>query len=230
MPHSTPVLSVSGLTCQLPGRRLLDGIDLTVRAGESVAVTGPSGSGKSTLLSCLLGLVRPTHGQIHVAGTDIARLRRRALERHRRNTIGMVFQFGELLPELSPVENVALPALLGGVRSHTATAHARTLLRQLAVPHDAAPTHQLSGGERQRTAVARALINKPALVLADEPTGALDEDTRDDVADLLFSVPRQWGCALVTVTHDTTVAARADRALRLSHGTLEDAALRTTGV
>ncbi|GFE15756.1 lipoprotein-releasing system ATP-binding protein LolD [Streptomyces glebosus] len=215
-----PVLKVSGLRYEVADRVLLDGVNLQVCAGESAAVVGPSGSGKSTLLGCVLGLIRPAQGKVEVAGQDVARMRQRALERHRSRHMGVVFQFGELLPELTPVENVALAALLGGTPSNNAYERAEALLRDLGVPYDRAPTGQLSGGERQRTAVARALINQPALLLADEPTGALDRATRDSVTELLFDVPKRWGCALVVVTHDFEVADRADRCLELTAAAL----------
>jgi ABC-type lipoprotein export system ATPase subunit len=210
---------------EFPGRVLLDGVRLSVRAGESVAVTGPSGSGKSSLLMCGLGLLRPTSGAVLVAGADLTRLRPRALARHRREHLGMVFQFGELLPELTPVENVALAALLAGEAEDAAYRRAEELLDELGVPATGTPTAELSGGERQRAAVARALINRPDVLLADEPTGALDEATRDSVADLLFAVPERWGCALLVVTHDRRVAERADRRLALRDGVLRDDSL-----
>ncbi|MFD8978891.1 ABC transporter ATP-binding protein [Streptomyces sp. NPDC059564] len=215
-----PSLTVHGLSCRVGNRQLLEGAELEVGAGESVAVMGPSGSGKSTLLACALGLVKPQRGSVCVAGTDITKLSQRGLARHRREHMGVVFQFGELLPELTPVENVAMAALLAGVPHTQAYADAGSLLAELGVPGDRTPTSQLSGGERQRAAVARALINKPAVLLADEPTGALDTRNRDSVAQLLFSVPRRWNCALLVVTHDVEIAKRADRCLVLSDGRL----------
>ncbi|MFD5559075.1 ABC transporter ATP-binding protein [Kitasatospora griseola] len=196
------------------------GVDLALSVNESVAISGPSGSGKSTLLMAALGLVRPDAGEVWVDGVDITKLRSQALARHRRNHIGVVFQSGELLPELTPLENVALAALLSGQSRGEAYTAAASLLEGLGVPHQGTPTGRLSGGERQRTAVARALVNKPGLLLADEPTGALDSRNRDSVCDLLFTVPERWGCALLVVTHDQTVADRADRQLVLTDGQL----------
>ncbi|MGA5560312.1 ABC transporter ATP-binding protein [Streptomyces platensis] len=215
-----PMLAVTGLRYEIADRVLLDGVDLRVSAGESAAVVGPSGSGKSTLLGCVLGLIRPSAGAVQVAGSDIVKMRQRTLERHRSRHMGVVFQFGELLPELTPVENVALAALLGGTGSHQAYQRAEELLNELAVPYQGVPTSRLSGGERQRTAVARALINEPAVLLADEPTGALDAATRDSVADVLFTVPERRGCALVVVTHDAEVADQADHCWELKDATL----------
>ncbi|WP_035864742.1 ABC transporter ATP-binding protein [Kitasatospora cheerisanensis] len=229
VPHATrnpdqrAAIDVSGLHYSLGDRHLLQDLDLRVDAGESVAVVGPSGSGKSTLLSCLLGLLRPSSGTVVVDGVDLRTLRGRAMARHRQRSIGMVFQFGELLPELTPRDNVALAALLGRQERSTAYQRASALLDELGVPQDVR-TDRLSGGERQRTAVARALINTPRLLLADEPTGALDEDTRDHVADILFALPEQHRCGLLVVTHDHDIAARADRVLRLVGGSLHPAA------
>ncbi|MFI0355320.1 ABC transporter ATP-binding protein [Actinomadura sp. 9N407] len=220
MEKGTTVLRLEGLRCAAGGRVLLDAVHLNVAAGESVAVTGPSGSGKTTLLMCALGLVPPDSGTVQVAGEDLGRLSFRRLAAHRRRNIGVVFQFGELLPELSPVENVALPALLAGEPHRAAYREAAGLLESMRVPVDATRTALLSGGERQRTAVARALIGGPALLLADEPTGALDREAGAMVADLLFSLPLTRACALVVVTHDQAIAERADRRLRLEGGRL----------
>ncbi|MFE4333566.1 ABC transporter ATP-binding protein [Streptomyces sp. NPDC056831] len=216
-------LHVTGLSYRLGERVLLDGVDLDVGPGESVAVTGPSGSGKSTLLMCVLGLVAPDSGTVEVGTHQLTGMRTRELARVRREHMGVVFQFGELLPELSPVENVALPVLLDGGDHRDAYRRAAELLSELGVPQDGTPTGMLSGGERQRAAVARALITDPHVLLADEPTGALDPEAREAVADLLFTVSRKRGCALLVVTHDPSVAARAQRTLRLEAGALTDA-------
>lgn len=213
-------LEIAGLRHSIAGRTLFDELSLSLRAGESIAVTGPSGSGKSTLLSCVLGLIKPDAGSVRVAGEDVTALRGSRLASLRARSIGMVFQFGELLPELSPLDNVVLAALLSRRDRHAARERAQELLDDLGVP--AAQTSQeLSGGERQRAAVARALINRPALLLADEPTGALDVETRDRTADVLFALPGQYSCGLMVVTHDPVIAARADRTLRLTDGALE---------
>ncbi|GAA2608499.1 ABC transporter ATP-binding protein [Streptomyces violaceus] len=215
-------LRVSGLCYQVEGRTLLDNVELSVSPGESVAVTGPSGSGKSTLLMCVLGLIKPQAGTITAGGREITGLRSAQLAQARRETLGMVFQFGELLPELSPVENVALPVLLDGGRHQDTYRRAEELLGELGVPTGSTPTGMLSGGERQRTAVARALITEPAVLLADEPTGALDPEAKEAVARLLFTAARDRGCALLVVTHDPWVAGRADRRHELQGGILAE--------
>ncbi|MFJ2443402.1 ABC transporter ATP-binding protein [Streptomyces sp. NPDC087658] len=214
---------MSGLCYRIEGRALLDNVELSVAPGESVAVTGPSGSGKSTLLMCVLGLIKPQAGTVAAGGREITGLSSAQLARVRRGTLGMVFQFGELLPELSPVENVALPILLDGGRHQDAYRRAEELLDELGVPAGATPTGMLSGGERQRTAVARALITDPAVLLADEPTGALDPEAKEGVARLLFTTARERGCALLLVTHDLAVAAQADRRHELLGGILTEA-------
>ncbi|MFC5719953.1 ABC transporter ATP-binding protein [Streptomyces gamaensis] len=193
----------------------MQNVDMRVEAGQSVAVVGASGSGKSTLLGCILGLVKPSAGSIEVVGADVVRMRQRSLERHRSAHMGVIFQFGELLPELSPLENVALAGLLAGSGPRRAYERAERLLRELGVPLNGVATGHLSGGERQRAAVARALVNEPKLLLADEPTGALDPATRDSVSELLFGLPTRWGCGLVVVTHDAAVADRAECSLEL---------------
>ncbi|WP_129309298.1 ABC transporter ATP-binding protein [Streptomyces sp. L2] len=214
------VLEVAGLRYRIKERMILDSVDLKVRSGESVAISGPSGCGKSTLLMCVLGLLKPEAGAVVVDGERMGSLSGRELLRHRRESIGMVFQSGELLPELTPVENVAMAGLFAGKSRAEAFDRARELLSELSVPVKAADTGSLSGGERQRVAVARAVMNRPTLLLADEPTGALDSTTRERVADLLFSLPSRWNCGLVVVTHDRTVASCAQRRLFLHDGRL----------
>ncbi|MFF8829647.1 ABC transporter ATP-binding protein [Streptomyces sp. NPDC015131] len=222
-----PAVAVAGLTLTSAppdgGRVLLRNAAMTAAAGESVAVTGPSGSGKSTLLACLAGLHRPTAGTVLVYGTEPAGLRPARAAAWRLGTVGLVHQSGELLPELSALENAALPLLIAGRGRREAYGTARRLLRELGAEAVAdSPADALSGGERQRVALARALSTRPPLLLADEPTGALDERATDEVCALLFGLPAQYGCALVVVTHDPAVAHRAHRRLALRDGGLHE--------
>ena len=192
----------------------LSGLTFTVAAGETVAVVGPSGCGKSTLLNCLGGLDRPTSGQVLIDGKDLASVDDDALAALRAATIGFVFQDHHLLPQLSAVENVLLPTLALRTRPNEAEVRrvAADLLAQVGLTgkEDRRPA-QLSGGERQRVALARALINKPKLILADEPTGALDQANATGVADVLLELNRRAGTALVVVTHSEALAARLGR-------------------
>ncbi|MEU0248268.1 ABC transporter ATP-binding protein [Streptomyces sp. NPDC006235] len=217
-----PVLKLDRLSYEVDSRRILDGVSFQLGRAESLAVSGPSGSGKSTLLSCILGLQRPSGGTITVAGSLITSLSSRKAARLRSEKIGMVFQFGELLPELSPLENVAIAGLLNGFPKKNAFSRAAELLRELGISPDLKLTGALSGGERQRVAVARALINEPSLILADEPTGALDTFNKESVSELLYSLPEKWGCGLIVVTHDVEVSAHAQRKMRLRDGRLTE--------
>jgi putative ABC transport system ATP-binding protein len=200
-------------------RPALAGVTLRVDAGESVAVLGRSGSGKSTLLNLIAGLDTPTEGQIAVNGVRIDRLTEAASARYRRTQVGMVFQFFNLLDDLTVLDNVLLPALLAGRSPSSARSRAGDLLAQLGIDrHAGAFPGRLSGGERQRVAVARALLNRPPLLLADEPTGALDSTSAADVRGLLAELNRA-GQTIVLVTHDTALAAAcARRTIELSDG------------
>jgi predicted ABC-type transport system involved in lysophospholipase L1 biosynthesis ATPase subunit len=188
---------------------------------------GTSGSGKSTLLSLVVGLLRPVSGSVQVLDADLAGLRASRLARFRRRHLGVVFQSGELLPALTAVENTAMPLLLDGASWPVASRTATELLDELGIAQDSQsiPAADLSGGERQRTALARAIVTGAELILADEPTGALDGAARDNVADLLFGLPLDRGCALLVVTHDPAIAARAGRVLALAGGALRPVAL-----
>jgi putative ABC transport system ATP-binding protein len=197
----------------------LDGVSLEIYAGEAVAVMGPSGSGKSTLLSMVAGLDRPTSGSVVVHGDDLGTLDEKGLALFRRRRIGMIFQFFNLLDDLSSLDNVALAAQLTGTSASQARKRALELFEELGIAgrRDTYPS-QLSGGERQRVAVARALMNRPAILLADEPTGALDTKAGEQVMDLLLDL-NQIGQTLLLVTHDQQLATRcASRVIEFVDG------------
>jgi putative ABC transport system ATP-binding protein len=201
----------------------VDALTLEIAPGEAVAVMGPSGSGKSTLLNLIAGLDRPTTGAITVAGQRIDRLTETGMARCRRRQIGMIFQFFNLLDDLTVADNVMLPAQLAGMSRSRARARVGDLLAVLHIErHRDAYPGRLSGGERQRVAIARALVNRPAVLLADEPTGALDTATGEEIGQLLLELNRS-GQTLVMVTHNPDLAARyAHRALHLLDGRIAD--------
>jgi lipoprotein-releasing system ATP-binding protein len=200
---------------------VLSGTDLHVERGESVAIIGESGSGKSSLLHVLGGLDRPTAGEVRIGGTAVHTLGEAALSRVRNSSIGFVFQFHHLLREFTVLENVMMPQLIAGVGKAAASDRARALLADVGL--DRRLTHkpaQLSGGEQQRVAVARALANRPVVLLADEPSGNLDPSTSERLHDLLFEVCEQERSSMVLVTHNLGLAARAGRVLELQSGVL----------
>jgi putative ABC transport system ATP-binding protein len=216
-----PMIEVRDLVMRLRGGSgpvtILDGVTLTVPAGQFCAVAGPSGSGKSTLLGLIAGLDRPTAGSIRVAGRDLGGLDEDALARLRRETIGYVFQSFHLIPTLTALENVAVPLELAGVPD--AAGRAAALLGRVGLGGRTAHyPAQLSGGEQQRVALARAFANAPALLLADEPTGNLDSATGAQIVDLLVGWNRERGATLVLVTHDEALARHADRVVELRDG------------
>ncbi|NBV46879.1 MAG: ABC transporter ATP-binding protein [Planctomycetia bacterium] len=204
------------------GVTAVDGVDLAVERGEFVAITGSSGSGKSTLLHLLGGITRPTSGSVRLEGVDLATLDDEALAIVRRRRIGFVFQRYNLLPELSLVENVALPLVLDGVRNATAEARAHDALARVGMDHRAGHRPDaLSGGEQQRGAIARALVAGPAIVLADEPTGALDSANSRRVIELFRELVERENQTVVLVTHDPAIAAGAPRVVRMRDGRVE---------
>lgn len=198
---------------------VLRNVDMDIAQGEVVSIVGPSGAGKTTLLQIIGTLDAPQQGQVRYEGTDVLALRDRELARFRNRNIGFVFQFHQLLPEFTMLENVAIPALLGGDNRNDAYRRAKQLLERmhLADRLEHKPS-QLSGGECQRVAVARALINSPKVILADEPSGSLDTQNKQELHQLFFDLRDDLGQTFVIVTHDETLAAMADRTLHMRDG------------
>ncbi len=226
MSHTTPHLIEAdglGMHYTMGARHIpvLRGVDLRVAAGTRVAIAGPSGSGKTSLLLLLSGLERPTAGRIRIGGVDLGGLNADALADLRRDRIGIVFQSFHLLPSLSALDNAALPLQMAGQRN-ARDAAAQMLARVGLGDRLHHRPSQLSGGEQQRVAIARALVHRPSLVLADEPTGNLDDQTAEAVRNLLFGLNRELGTTLVLITHDLDFAARCDRVLRLHDGQLHE--------
>jgi putative ABC transport system ATP-binding protein len=217
-----PVLEMSAVEHAYRRTVALRGVSMCVEPGEVVAVTGPSGCGKSTLLHAAAGIIRPQAGTIRLLGQDLTALDAGERTRLRRRQVGIVLQFGQLVPDLSALENVALPLLLDGHPRDAAHVAAREWLErvQLDADDDTPPT-ELSGGQAQRVAAARALVAGPAIVFADEPTGSMDATGGELLLELLLGTAREHESAVVLVTHDNVVAAHADREVRLRDGRVE---------
>lgn len=219
-----PVLRVHDVHKSYARDTALRGASIAVAPGEVVALVGPSGSGKSSLLHCATGLLRPESGSVSLEGRDLAGLSEKERSRLRRREIGLVLQFGQLVPELSIVQNVALPLVLEGHDRGAAQTSARDWLERAGVLDLAeALPGEISGGQRQRVAVARALVTGPRLICADEPTGALDTLAGEEVAELLMVTAREAGAGLLIATHDNRVAAGADREVVLRDGRTQGA-------
>ena len=224
---TNPVIECQGLSKQFVDGQLkthvLNNIDLAINKGDKLAIVGSSGSGKSTLLHLMGGLDKPSSGNITLHGQDINKLTVKALSKLRNQSLGFVYQFHHLLPEFSALENVAIPLVIGGMDPKQAKNQAEQLLNKVGLSHRLIhKPSELSGGERQRAALARALITEPDCLLADEPTGNLDQRTAQGIFDLILDLNEVLGTALVIVTHDTGLAAQMNQVLTLRDGHLEN--------
>ncbi len=217
------MISAQGISKHFGQLRVLEDIHLEVKKSEIVSVVGPSGAGKSTLLQILGTLMQPDSGQLMIDQTDVRQLNEKALSQFRNRSIGFVFQFHHLLPEFTALENICIPAYIGGTKPKVAEARAKDLLAffQLSNRADHKPA-ALSGGEQQRVAVARALINNPAVVLADEPSGNLDSVSASSLHQLFFDLRKQFGQTFIIVTHNTELANMADRSVMIADGQITE--------
>lgn len=226
-PDGQPIILLDDVTLRLASQagevNILRGVDLSVTAGETIGVVGPSGSGKSTMMMVIAGLERPTSGRVVVAGQDLSHLDENALATFRRENVGIIFQAFHLIPTMTALENVAIPMELA--RRPDARDEARRLLGLVGLAERLSHyPGQLSGGEQQRVALARAFGGRPRLLLADEPTGNLDQTTGQAVIDLLFGLHRETGTTLLLITHDPGLAARCQRMVRIADGRVEPVA------
>jgi len=223
---SEPIIEVKGLVKTYDSGAILvhalRGVDLTIERGSMVAIMGPSGCGKTTLLNCLSGIDDVTEGTVHIEGTDLAELDDNSKTAYRARRMGFIFQFYNLLPVLSAVENVELPLLVSGIPSTEARERAIAAIARVGLTDWAAhKPAELSGGQRQRVTIARALVNNPAIVWADEPTGDLDTKTANEVMALMQELNREQGQTFVIVTHDPSIAARCHRTIHMVDGLIE---------
>ena len=215
------MIHLEGITKSFGSLQVLKGIDLEITQGEVVSIVGPSGAGKTTLLQIMGTLDSPDAGMINIDGTNVSRMKEKELSAFRNKNIGFVFQFHQLLPEFTALENVMIPAFIAGVPPKEASMRAMEILDFMGLKERAShKPNELSGGEKQRVAVARALINQPAVILADEPSGNLDTRTKNELHQLFFTLREELGQTFVIVTHDTELARMSDRQIKLNDGML----------
>ena len=215
------MIDIQGITKSFGSLQVLKGIDLHIGRGEVVSIVGPSGAGKTTLLQIVGTLDKPDSGEVVIDGVKVGGLNKKKLADFRNRHIGFVFQFHQLLPEFTALENIMIPAFIGGASRKTAEQRARELLRFMNLEDRAShKPSELSGGEKQRVAVARALVNNPAVVLADEPSGSLDSENKEESHQLFFDLRDKFGQTFVIVTHDEQLAKITDRTIAMKDGML----------
>lgn len=213
------MIEIQGITKSFGELQVLKGIDLTINKGEVVSIVGPSGAGKTTLLQIMGTLDKADAGQVFINGVEVNRLKEKELSAFRNKQIGFVFQFHQLLPEFTALENVMIPALIGGTSSSEAMRRAKETLDMMGLAERAShKPAELSGGEKQRVAVARALINRPAVIFADEPSGSLDTKNKEELHQLFFDLRERLGQTFVIVTHDEGLAQLTDRTIHMVDG------------
>lgn len=217
------MIHLEGITKSFGSLQVLKGIDLEITKEEIVSIVGPSGAGKTTLLQIMGTLDSPDAGIINIDGTNVSRMKEKELSAFRNKHIGFVFQFHQLLPEFTALENVMIPAFIAGVTTKEASKRAMDILGFMGLTERAShKPSELSGGEKQRVAVARALINQPAVVLADEPSGSLDTHNKEELHQLFFDLRNQFGQTFVIVTHDESLAKITDRTIHMVDGSIKD--------
>ena len=217
------MVDVKNIVKKFDSLEVLKGVDLHINPKEIVSIMGPSGAGKTTLLQIIGTLDRPTSGTVHINGVDVFSLDEKKIPAFRNSQIGFVFQFHQLLPEFTAVENVMMPALIADKNFKQSKMHAMELLEYLGLESRAHhKPAELSGGEKQRVAVARALINNPALILADEPSGSLDSQNKKDLHNLFFNLRKEFGQTILIVTHDNELAEISDRIIKINDGVIAE--------